>query len=68
MTRTARPAPFLTPIFWALAAVTLLLTVIVIQRTGGAWWSFLLLVVPLGLAALSFWNLRRAATRSDVPA
>jgi hypothetical protein len=68
MARTARPATFLTPISWALTALSLLVSVMVIQRTHGAWWSFLLLVVSLGLAALSVRNLRRAVTRSDVPA
>jgi hypothetical protein len=60
--RTARPAVFLTGITWALTGLTLLLAVVVIYRTWGQWWSFLLLVLPLSLAALAVSRLMKRAT------
>jgi hypothetical protein len=65
--RTARPAVFLTGFFWALTGLTLLLAVVVIYRTWGQWWSFLLLVLPLSFAVLAIASLRRAAEEPDEP-
>jgi hypothetical protein len=64
---SSRPAVFLTGIFWALTGVTLLLSVVVIQRSHAAWWSFLLLVLPLTFGTISLANLRRATKRADDP-
>ncbi|HEV7640584.1 MAG TPA: hypothetical protein VGO39_06955 [Gaiellaceae bacterium] len=62
---SSRPAVYLTGIFWALTGVTLLLSVVVIQRSHSAWWSFLLLVVPLTFGTISLTNLRRATKQPD---
>jgi hypothetical protein len=64
---SARPAVYFTGILWALTSLSLLLTVVVIQRSDVAWWSFLLLVLPLAFAALALWNLRRATEEPDEP-
>jgi hypothetical protein len=63
--QSSRPAVFLTGIFWALTGLTLLFSVVVIQRSDSAWWSFLLLVLPLAFGAISLANLRRAMKRAD---
>jgi uncharacterized membrane protein HdeD (DUF308 family) len=64
---SARPAVYFVGILWALAGLSLLLSVVVIQRSDVAWWSFLLLVLPLSLGALALWNLRRATREADEP-
>ena len=65
MTRVSRPATFLGPMLWALTVLTLLLVIVVVQRAAAPPWSFVLVVLPLGLAALSAWSLRRAVARPD---
>jgi hypothetical protein len=63
--RSARPPLFLTGIFWGLTGLALLLAVVVIQRSHVAWWSFVLLALPIGLGALALANLRRGIARPD---